>query len=286
MYKWEGLNNTNINLIKNINISDEYDLQANLSSVLNSNNILKRFLLWRNIKFLKLKNQYVGFIWFNKLSNNRYKINSIFVMSEFKSLENYKALLGAIKKNSIATYFCKSSDIEYYIFKKLGFDKKRAIVEMKKTLKFFEEVECDLPISFYRFQKNKDEKLRCNVQNQIFSDLSRYPIDEEDVYFEENQKYYLNDGCIFIKHDESVAGYGQIIADKGKAYLVNFGILEKYRGKGLGKLLLNYLSNLCYNMGYKEIYLKCNESNSIALQLYETMGFIQWDLTYELYKIV
>lgn len=285
MYKLEGLNNINMNLIENLQVYDEYRWKYNLVRLFNSNNLLKRLMLWKNIKFLKVENEYVGFIWFDKLDRNRYKINSIKVMNNYNTAEYYNMLLSVIKRKSIITYNCASSEIEYYVLRNLGFEQRKTIIEMKTQLNGIYHLEADPKTSFFTFSKNKDERLRCVVQNKVFSDLSRYPINEGDIYFEENQKYYIDDGCIFIKYEEKVIGYGQIIVDNCKAYIVNFGILKEYRGKGFGKTLLKYLLNLSYNQNYKEIYLKCNENNIIALELYKSMGFVKNQTIYELYKI-
>lgn len=285
MYKLEGLNNANIKLLKDIHFADEYKFKPNIKEVLNSNNLLKRILLWKNIKFLKVRDEYVGFIWFIKTDRTSYKINSIKVVDAFNSIEHYSLLLDAIKKNSTVSYYCREHEQEYINFLRLGFQKRRVILEMNKPLKGLETVSEESMLSFQNFIKNKDEKLRCEIQNQVFSDLSRAPINEEDIYFEQCQKYYINEGCIFISYQGTPVGYGQIITDNNKAYIVNFGILQEYRNKGFGKVLLKYLLNRCYLLNYKEIYLKCNEKNSNALNLYKSMGFMHCDTTYELYKI-
>jgi ribosomal protein S18 acetylase RimI-like enzyme len=285
MYKLEGLNNININLLKNIYITDEYKFKSNLKEILNSSNFLRRLLLWKNIKFLKVYDEYIGFIWFNKVDKNSYKINSMKLMGSYNSIEYYSMLLDVVKKNSIVFFYCRDSEPEYSVLTRLGFEKRRVILEMKKNLKGLELLSDNSLITFRNFEKNKDEKLRCKIQNHVFSDLSRAPINEEDIYYEQCQKYYIENGCIFINYKGKSVGYGQIISDNDKAYLVNFGILEEYRNKGLGKILLKHLLNQCYLLNYKEIYLKCNDENSAALNLYKTTGFIHCDTTFELYKI-
>ncbi len=285
MYKWEGLNSQNINVIKNLFEPIEYETEESLFDLYNSNNLFKRILLWKNIKFLKINNEYIGFIWFTKIDKSIYRINSFKIISNYNNIEYYEMLLSILKKNSGVTCLCKKDDNEFSILTKLGFSKSKTIIEMKKAVVHKVPIINNPDVSFRIFEKNKDEKLRCKIQNSIFGDLSRAPLDEEDIYLEECQKYYYNDGCVFICHNRIPVGYGQIILDNGKALIVNFGILEGYRNKGLGRALLYYLLNLVSELNLKEVFLKCDSDNMNALKLYSDNGFQQYNTIYELYKI-
>lgn len=284
MYKWEGLNNYNVCYIEKFFHCDNIEIMDNLSSIISNTSFLKRFLLWKNIKFLKINNDYVGFIWFNKIEKNKYRINSMRLVSKYDSISNYEILLSIIKMDSSITCFCKDSDFEYNILQELGFKKKDTIMEMKKSLDNHPPLQSIQDVSFYRFTRNKDEKLRCNIQNLVFGDLCRPPISEEDILYEQRQSYYIEEGCIFIKFRNKTVGYGQIILDKNKIYIVNFGILKDFRRQGLGESLLGYLLDIAKTLYYNEVYLKCNLDNNKALNLYLSNGFTKTDLIHEMYK--
>jgi len=279
------VNSQNINIIRNLFESIEYEAEESLMDIYNSNNIFKRILLWKNIKFLKINDEYIGFIWFTKIDRSIYRINSFKIISNYNNIKYYEMLLSVLRKNSGVTCLCKKNEKEFYILSKLGFSISKTIIEMRKTVNFQLRISNNSEISFQPFEKNKHEKLRCKIQNAIFGDLSRAPLDEEDIFLEECQKYYYNDGCVFICYNGIPVGYGQIILDNSKAFIVNFGILDGYRNKGLGKALLHYLLNLIHELKLKEVYLKCDSTNVNALKLYSSNGFEQYNIIYELYKI-
>ncbi|WP_461613437.1 GNAT family N-acetyltransferase [Clostridium sp. Marseille-QA1073] len=128
-------------------------------------------------------------------------------------------------------------------------------------------------INFKTFEIGEDEKIRCSLQNKIFKTSSRVEIDIEDIVFEEEQKYYLNEGSIFIKYGEKFIGYGQLIKENNKVSIVNFGILDEFRNRGYSKILLKHLLNIAIDNNFKEIYLKCNSDNIKALKLYKEHDF-------------
>ncbi len=122
-------------------------------------------------------------------------------------------------------------------------------------------------------KKDKDEKARCLLQNEIFKNDDRIPINIEDIYYDEAQEYYFDKGAIFIKFDNIPIGYGQIIIEDKVASIVNFGIIEKYRKKGYGKVFLRYLLNIAVDNEFSRVSLKVDSNNVVALNLYIALGF-------------
>ncbi|MEP6713619.1 MAG: GNAT family N-acetyltransferase [Ferruginibacter sp.] len=55
--------------------------------------------------------------------------------------------------------------------------------------------------------------------------------------------------------------------------LVKLYLSAKARGKGIGKILLNKCDETAKEMGYKKMYLETMPELSIAVPLYEKMGF-------------
>ncbi|MGG7186544.1 GNAT family N-acetyltransferase, partial [Clostridium butyricum] len=139
-------------------------------------------------------------------------------------------------------------------------------------------------INFKHFIKNCDEKLRCDVQNEIFYDENRVPLDTEDIFDEEEQDYYINDFSVFLYVNNECAGYGQIILSNDLYTIVNFGIIKKYRCCGYGQLLLNYLIELCRINQIEHVYIRVEKNNYKAVSLYNKVGFreyISYDTWYK-----
>ena len=57
------------------------------------------------------------------------------------------------------------------------------------------------------------------------------------------------------------------------AIIVNFGIIEKYRKEGYGKVLLSYLLNIARDNDFSKISLKVDSNNVDAFKLYRSLGF-------------
>ncbi|MFX0133778.1 MAG: GNAT family N-acetyltransferase, partial [Candidatus Hodarchaeota archaeon] len=61
---------------------------------------------------------------------------------------------------------------------------------------------------------------------------------------------------------------------KNSALVYAIGVLENYRRQGIGKLLINHLiDNLKKHIDIKELYLHVQESNNVAFNFYEKLGF-------------
>ncbi len=278
MYKLEPLNNANLSFVDNFNITKEY--REELIEIFNNNNIFKRLLFGKNIKFLKLDNKYIGFMWYSKLQHQAYKIHCIKLISEYNSIEYYEELFKFFN-NSAAIIISDNNNLDKNVLVDLGFSIEKTIIEMEKDLKGYIELSFDANISFSIFEDGIDEKHRCLIQNQVFNSINRQAINEEDIHYEKCQKYYVSEGCVFIKYKKLYVGYGQLINKDNKLYIANFGILPKYRNRGYGKLLLRYIINVAQNLGSNKIYLKCDEDNIDAIKVYLSEGFKDINTYYE-----
>ena len=56
-------------------------------------------------------------------------------------------------------------------------------------------------------------------------------------------------------------------------HIVEFGVLEDYRGKGIGTQLLNEIKKLAKELNIKTINLLVWDFNQTALNFYKKMGF-------------
>ena len=271
MYKLETINISNFNYINKFNITKEY--RDELFEICSNKNIFKKFLLGKNIKFIKTNKQYIGFMWFSKIHYQNYKIHCIRILPEYDSPIHYKNLFKFFSINSAIT-IGYNNNLQKDILINEGFRVSKTIVEMKKEfnkLDLFKDYPSE--ITFRIFRDGLDEKQRCNIQNEVFNSVNRQSIDEDDIHYEKYQSHYIPSGCVFINNGINDIGYGQLIKKDDKIYIANFGILKNYRGHGYGNLLLKYLLEIGKNLNVKEIYLRCDKSNVEALNLYLSNGF-------------
>ena len=80
--------------------------------------------------------------------------------------------------------------------------------------------------------------------------------------------------------NNSYIGYGQIIFNREMFTIVNFGIVNDFRGIGLGKLLLHEIILYAKKSGIKNLAIRVDCTNINAINLYKWIGFK------EKYKIV
>lgn len=153
----------------------------------------------------------------------------------------------------------------------------KKLFDMKISLNNSRKVSWADGIEFINFKKGSDEKKRVVIQNNIFKDtLGHKDCSIEDILYEEEQEYFVEDGCIFLNVDKETVGYSQIIVEnypEFRPYIVNFGIVKEFRGLGLSKLLLQHTLNFMKLKGFKEAFITVDASNKKAYNLYKKSGF-------------
>ncbi|GFP75887.1 GNAT family N-acetyltransferase [Clostridium fungisolvens] len=234
-----------------------------------------RLLLLRNIRFIYLNKKVIGYFWFEKIYERTYSIKDFVINNTAglaQVLEKSTAKSGFFTKG-LFIYECEDNTFNNTILNTLGFKKSGETLLMERSIedKYIENVPSN--ISFSLMENNKDENLRCNLQNNIFEDDSRIPLTIDDIYYDQCQDYYLENASIFIKSYDEYVGYGQIILNNDSYFIVNLGIVKEQRGKGFSTYLLNHLINVCYDKGIKSIYIRVDQQNEIAKKLYLNNGF-------------
>ncbi|MEG0306635.1 MAG: GNAT family N-acetyltransferase [Clostridium sp.] len=283
MYKLESINNSNLNLLNIFNLNDDY--KEDIVEIVNNKNIFKKLLFIKNIKYIKLYDKYIGFIWFVKLQHQCYKIHCLKIISEYTSMEYYKALFNLFSNAS--SIRISDNNLDKNLLLDLGFTIEKTILEMKKNITSIYEDKYTFEnshISFHVFEDGSDEVTRCSIQNVVFNSISRQAIREEDIICERYEKYYIPSGCIFINLDCIPIGYAQLIRKNEMIFMANFGIVPQYRNNGYGKFLLKYMLNIASDLGVSEVYLKCDSCNRDAVKLYESEGFKRVEVCYEYKK--
>lgn len=86
---------------------------------------------------------------------------------------------------------------------------------------------------------------------------------------------------IFVAEDESHAFLGYLWIGEGgnmmtglkHGYVYDIFVKEEFRGKGIGRILVEKSESYCRERGYSRILLMVSVSNQAAISLYGKMGF-------------
>lgn len=273
MVHYEKLSNKNFSslesLVNEFFLINKYRL--NIISIYNGLNFFKKLLYKNKIIMILVDSKYVGYVYFERFSIDTIFINDLYIKDEFLEIVNLNSI--KILKDKVLFYQTFEDDLTRKILINNKFTKSETTMLLKYDLNTKIKIKHDKNISFRQFRIDKDEKLRCEIQNDIFNYNGREPINIRDIMYEEKQDYYRSDRCVFILLDNKEIGYAQIIYNKGMYMLVNFGILEEYRGLGYGEILLEYMINLAYDIKLSQLYIRVNDSNYKALNLYKKIGF-------------
>lgn len=73
--------------------------------------------------------------------------------------------------------------------------------------------------------------------------------------------------------DGVVAGYAIALAVADEAEILNLAVHPKFRGKGIGRSLLDSAVDQVKSRGAEQVYLEVRESNDAARKLYSAKGF-------------
>jgi ribosomal-protein-alanine N-acetyltransferase len=73
--------------------------------------------------------------------------------------------------------------------------------------------------------------------------------------------------------DQRIIGYGVMSVAAGEAHILNICIHPEFQGNGLAKRLLGRLLNLAQHHGADTVFLEVRDSNRVAVNLYNVVGF-------------
>ena len=77
-----------------------------------------------------------------------------------------------------------------------------------------------------------------------------------------------------LEFDGKVVAYVGLWKIYDEGHITNVAVLPSYRGLGLSKILLSNLFNICTDNGIDRLTLEVRESNTVAINLYQNMGFV------------
>ena len=92
--------------------------------------------------------------------------------------------------------------------------------------------------------------------------------------------------CRVVEMGPIVVGYGIMSYGAGEAHLLNVCIDNTYRCRGIGRRVLQHLLQLAAAAGVSEAFLEARPSNTSAIRLYQSLGFVQVGLRRGYYQAV
>jgi ribosomal-protein-alanine N-acetyltransferase len=81
--------------------------------------------------------------------------------------------------------------------------------------------------------------------------------------------------CLVMEFDDVLVGYGVLASGAGESHLLNLCVREEFRGRGLGRHLLDALLAAAINKGARIAFLEVRPGNTGAIRLYQAFGFVQ-----------
>lgn len=95
----------------------------------------------------------------------------------------------------------------------------------------------------------------------------------------------LNSGylCHVLADAGQLLGYTVIYVAVGECHILNICVEPEKHGKGLGRLLLRHALERAIDHGAEQTFLEVRPSNTAAIGLYESMGFVQVGLRKDYY---
>ncbi len=104
------------------------------------------------------------------------------------------------------------------------------------------------------------------IERQIFS------IPWSEKAFRDSME---SDNTIYIvaKENDNVAGYAGMYLSFEEGNITNVAVNPFSRRKGIGEKIVRDILNRAYEKGVRDVFLEVRETNSVAIALYEKIGF-------------
>jgi ribosomal-protein-alanine N-acetyltransferase len=92
--------------------------------------------------------------------------------------------------------------------------------------------------------------------------------------------------CRVVEYRNEISGYGIMSFGAGEAHVLNICIRHELRGMGVGRRLMDYLLDRAREEYMQDVFLEVRPSNTVAIGLYESMGFQRIGLRKGYYQAV
>lgn len=296
----ERLSSNNFENFKILNLerfsNESYD--KNFFEYYDKEKFLLKIFLKKFVKLFIYNKKVIGYIWYEVPIEIPIRIWSLYIKPEYLNVLSPNILNSF--NNTVLSYEACDDEINNKMLSKLGFRKVRPSILMNMHLRYYNKLLyideiilslknnnklletlnslynynfTELNISIDKFIINKEEDLRCKLQNSIFSSSTRVPLEIVDIKNDIEQDYYIEDLALFIRLNDIAIGYGQIIYNRNMYTVVNFGLIKEFQAFGLGKVLLNSLIQKLKNKGVDELFIRVEDDNYNAFKLYNWIGF-------------
>ena len=296
----ERLSSNNFETFKTLNLErftkENYD--KNFFEYYENEKFFLKIFLKKFVKLFIYNKKVIGYIWYEVPIEIPVRVWSLYIKEEYLDLLSPKILNNF--NNTTLSYETCDNKTNNEMLSNLGFRKIKPSLLMNMNLENYNKVQetkalihllknninlikvinslydfniNEVKVSIEKVVLNKDEELRCELQNSIFSASTRTPLEIEDIENDIEQDYYIEDLSLFIKVNNIAIGYGQIIYNRNMYTVVNFGVLKDFRHFGFGKVLLNHLIQRAKNKNISDLYIRVEETNYSALKLYNWAGF-------------
>ncbi len=116
------------------------------------------------------------------------------------------------------------------------------------------------------FMTSEDIPNIAKIEKECFSE----PWSEKSI----EDSLHLSNTYMFVAKDNGIpVGYLITYCMSAEADIANIAVTKDYRKKGIAKMLFNKFFELCRKDEIKTINLEVRESNTIAREFYEKLGF-------------
>ena len=129
----------------------------------------------------------------------------------------------------------------------------------------------------YRYMSETD----IEVSRDIEINSNPVPWTEKNFLDCLRKDYY----CLVQEVDQEVSGFAIQNISLNESHLLNIGIKEMFRNRGLGQELLEQIVHASKTMGCKKIFLEVRVSNNQAIGLYNKTGFKQVSVKRNYYRL-
>ena len=134
-------------------------------------------------------------------------------------------------------------------------------------------------------EKFKIEMMSLN-DLEIVKDILQIEFDKFWTYEIIQQELLSNNSKYIVAKslDNIIVGFAGIKIILDTAELMNIVTKKSFRENGIGKLMLEYLINMCKNEKIKTLNLEVNSQNTIAINLYKKYNFKEVGLRKKYYN--
>ena len=237
----ERLSSNNFENFKNLNLErfskENYD--KNFFEYYENEKFFLKIFLKKFVKLFIYRKEVIGYIWYEIPVEMPVRVWSLYIKPEYIDLLSPEILKSF--NNTILSYeTCNDEDTNRMLinlgFKKVkpsllmnielsNYNKAAQVALLKNSLEHNSNVINSLNnlyngnirninITTEKVLLDRDEELRCKIQNSVFSATTRIPLEVEDIQNDIEQDYYMEDLSLFIKLNNIAIGYGQIIFNR------------------------------------------------------------------------